>query len=406
MVKKSVNMRARITVKPKASQKMKRRTILFYATITVAFATIISVVVFTFLNLGNFEKAVAGGSSYTSTKSGSWSTGSTWNGSAPATSGITDNITINNNHTVTSSTLDFDNNATVTIKTNATLNITGNVTVNNNLVLNNSGNLIISGNFIVKNGASITINGTGIAQINGNFTLSNNNTVKVNGNLTVGNAITFGSNYTFDGTGFVSTGAGCNYWSGAGSCSLGSLPIKLLNFDAKEENGKVKLVWKTASEENNNFFTLERTADGNAFEKIGTVSGAGSTTNVSNYEFVDSHPIKGRSYYRLSQTDFDGKSEIFPAVTVEVAQPNTTESAAIQIYPNPLTGNVLTVSIPKPANGSIEIIDSRGNNILSQSVSANDSDVQMTLNDNVTPGIYFINYKAGGHKETIRLVKR
>src|SRR5689334_5230113 len=143
MVKKSSDMKTKITIGPKASQKMKRRTVLFYATIAVAFATIVSVVVFTFLNIGNLENAFAAGGNFTSTKSGPWTTNSTWvGGTAPATSAINgDNITINNNHYVTSGSLSVSNNAVFTINSNATLYITGNLTVNNNLILNNSGTL-------------------------------------------------------------------------------------------------------------------------------------------------------------------------------------------------------------------------------------------------------------------------
>jgi hypothetical protein len=406
MQNKSVeDMKTKMAMGPRASQKMKRRTILFYTAVTVAFATIVSVVVFTFLNLGNLEKAFAAGGTFSSNVSGPWTTNGTWiGGVAPATTNINgDNITVNSNHTVTSGSLDVDNNATFTIKSNATLYITGNLVVKNNLVLNNSGSLIITGNLTTENGANVTINGGGVLKVSGNATFGNNVAIAVNGNLTVGGAITFGTNPTFNGTGFVSTGSGCGSWSGSGSCSLGSLPVKLLSFNAEDDNASVKITWKTASEENNNFFTVERSSDGKTYIAIATIPGAGTTMAISTYEFSDKTPLNGRSYYRLSQTDFDGKSETFNPVTVEMI---AVESASIQIYPNPLVGSVLSVAIANPANGSIEILDGKGNRVLSQNVTTDDSNVELTLNENVTPGIYFVNYKAGSERKTIRLVKK
>jgi hypothetical protein len=406
--KSSDDMKTKMTMGPKVSQKMKRRTILFYTAVTVAFATIVSVVVFTFLNLGNLESAFAAGSTYTSTTSGPWTTNASWvGGSAPATTNINgDDITINTNHTITSGSLDVDNNATFNIKSNATLFITGNLVVKNNLILNITGTLTITGNLVTNNGAHLTVNGGGVVKISGNASFDNNAIVTVNGNMTVGGAITFGSNPTFTGTGFVSTGSGCGSWTGSGSCSLGSLPIKLLSFNADNESSSVKITWKTASEENNNFFTIERSTDGKEFTAIATVPGAGTTLKTSSYEFSDKNPVKGRSYYRLSQTDFDGKSETFNPVTLDVTAVNNEDAGTFQIYPNPLVGSILNVAISKPGNGSIEILDGKGNSILAQNVSTGDNNVELTLNESVTPGVYFVNYKTGSDRKTIRLVKK
>jgi hypothetical protein len=406
MVKKSVDMKTRMTMGPKASQKMKRRTILFYTAVTVAFATIVSLVVFTFLNLGNLENAFAAGGTYSSSASGPWTTNSTWSGgSAPGITGITDNITINGPHYVTTPSLDVDNGAIFTIKSAATLYINGNLVVKNNFTLNVAGTLTITGNLVTDNNSTLTINGGGIVKVNGNATFNNNAAVTVNGNLTVGGAISFGSNPVFTGSGLVSTGSGCNNWSGSGSCSIGSLPVKLLSFDAVNANGKVTLSWKTASEENNSFFTIERTTDGKAYETLDTVKGGGTTLKVASYEFDDNSPASGRSYYRLSQTDFDGKTETFPAITVDVTG-TASQGESMQIYPNPLTGSVLTVSFTNPKDGSLEVMDSGGNSIFSQAVSSGEDNVELFLNENLTPGVYFVNYKAGSTKKTIRLIKK
>jgi hypothetical protein len=373
--------------------------------VTVAFATIVSLVVFTFLNLGNLENAFAG-STYSSSASGPWTTNGSWSGGiAPATTSITDIITVNSNHYVTSPSLDVDNGASFTIKSSGTLYINGNLVVKNNFTLNVAGTLVVTGNLVAWDNSSLTINGGGIVKVNGNATFNNNAVVAVNGNLTVGGAISFGSNPTFNGSGLVSTGSGCNNWSGSGSCSIGSLPVKLLSFDAENANGKVKLSWKTASEENNDFFTIERTTDGKNYESLGTVKGGGTTLKVASYEFDDNNPASGISYYRLSQTDFDGKTETFPAITIDVTG-SASEGESMQIYPNPLTGSVLTVSFANPKDGTLEVMDGGGNSIFSQAVSGGENNVELFLNENLTPGVYFVHYKAGATTKTIRLIKK
>lgn len=97
-----------------------------------------------------------------------------------------------------------------------------------------------------------------------------------------------------------------SFGSGGG---INPLPIELIDFQAKLKNHLVELTWETASEKNNDFFTIERASDVEHFEVVGErVKGKGTTNQRSDYKFMDTHPLYGRSYYRLKQTDFDGTS--------------------------------------------------------------------------------------------------
>lgn len=87
------------------------------------------------------------------------------------------------------------------------------------------------------------------------------------------------------------------------------LPIELLYFNAEVLNEHVLLSWATASEINNDFFTIERTADMQNISKIATISGAGNSNITCNYSYTDYNPLTGISYYRLKQTDYDGSYE-------------------------------------------------------------------------------------------------
>jgi len=110
--------------------------------------------------------------------------------------------------------------------------------------------------------------------------------------------------------------------SGPGAGNLNILPITLLSFRAEAVDGLVHTEWVTATEINNDFFTLERSKDGENWEAAGTVDGAGDSNTELSYAFVDDAPYYGISYYRLRQTDFDGTSTVSDPRAVEIKEGN------------------------------------------------------------------------------------
>jgi len=101
-------------------------------------------------------------------------------------------------------------------------------------------------------------------------------------------------------------------------------PIELVSFIGKGLTPTSNLLeWITSSEINNDFFTLERSTDAIHFEAISTINGAGNSSIVLNYKYVDMLPIENVStyYYRLKQTDFDGQFEYFDVIAI--ARKNT-----------------------------------------------------------------------------------
>ncbi|MFN3556063.1 MAG: LamG-like jellyroll fold domain-containing protein [Bacteroidales bacterium] len=111
------------------------------------------------------------------------------------------------------------------------------------------------------------------------------------------------------------------------------LPVELLSFSATVEGKAVRVQWITASELNNDFFTVERSSDGVVFEPIGFVAGSGTTSERRHYSLVDEQPLTGISYYRLRQTDFDGTSVVSAMVAVQIRQD---VQALMQVFPNPV----------------------------------------------------------------------
>ena len=108
------------------------------------------------------------------------------------------------------------------------------------------------------------------------------------------------------------------------------LPIELLSFDAQLKDKQVSLSWSTASETNNDFFSVERSADANEWNMLTTVAGQENSNEVHNYNAQDVDPLFGTSYYRLKQTDYDGQ---FTYSKTRIIQ---NIDASMHVFPNPV----------------------------------------------------------------------
>lgn len=117
-----------------------------------------------------------------------------------------------------------------------------------------------------------------------------------------------------------------------------SLPTELISFGAFCNKNKIEVKWTTASESNNDYFTLERSYDATNFEIITIISGAGNSNGLINYSFEDSEVNTFPAYYRLKQTDFNGKYEYSPVKAINCNEEVTEEIHCSQ------SGNLLSIS--------------------------------------------------------------
>jgi len=148
-----------------------------------------------------------------------------------------------------------------------------------------------------------------------------------------------------------------------------ALPVTLIDFEAFGQNGIVNLSWQTASEINNNYFDVERSNDGNAWQTIGNVAGHGNSFSANNYMLLDNLTgtiPEGTFYYRLKQVDFNG-AYIFSMIR-PVSLSGLTES--IQTFPNP-TNNMLNMSWTNADNGivTLNVTDINGKSVYTEAVS-------------------------------------
>ena len=134
---------------------------------------------------------------------------------------------------------------------------------------------------------------------------------------------------------FNPSAAGYDFTLGNTTFGINPLPVTWLGFSGKPNNGYNLLTWETASELNNDFFTLERSTNGHNWQHVATVYGHGTTHQPSIYSAEDRNPRPGITYYRLWQTDFDGTLHAGPHV-VSLAQ----AAADVRLYPNPASDRV------------------------------------------------------------------
>lgn len=167
-----------------------------------------------------------------------------------------------------------------------------------------------------------------------------------------------------------------------------ALPIQLLNFTATAVAKLVEIKWITATETNNDYFTVERSADAITFKPIATQKGAGNSNTTLSYMDTDFHPLKGIAYYRLKQTDFDGKFSYSNIVAV-----NFSQDQKLTVFPNPVK-DIVALYFLSIGNQSyaLKIVDNKGrlvrieNDILTED-GMNTLQVNLSTFNN---GIYFL----------------
>ena len=295
---------------------------------------------------------------------------------------------------------EFKDNVDITVGPNSIVQITDE--------LKNSDNseLTINGAMAAANGKENkdngVINGTGLLQVDGGF----NNQGTISGSLDVCNS---GGTNPFSSGGVSGSSSVCS--NGAINFPIipgAPLPISLIDFDATlNESDQVELIWVTAGELNNDYFTIERSDENLNFVAIEYIPGVGTTNETKEYNYTDKEPIKGKSYYRLKQTDYDGKSETFDIVSVILESEADIE---VVLYPNPSNGrDNIFLKVPTSAgeNFNVLINDLLGRDFISDLTFIEQNDHTLIIIDfesQLPKGYYLINIVIKGEIITKKLV--
>jgi hypothetical protein len=378
-----------------------------------------------FLLLSTLTKAAI----FTSRNSGDWTDPCTWSNVPSCSSltaiegvtipGIMDDVVISGKDviTVTGDVYIHDltfNNGSGAQKT--TLNIFGAL------------NFIISGSLIMESQTIMYVDGGAFINVMGDICVKNDGNIAAQGvGPTIGGKFIVNGCATVGSTNCEPGGSGtpnfinstyliyciacaansANMYEGTpGSCYT-TMPVTVLSFKAtftgstQGRNSKVNLTWITTSELDNAYFTIERSADGLQFTELVHIESQSFTSTVASYQATDDQPLPGKSYYRLKQTDKNGK--ISYGKTIAVQKP---AQISVTLLPNPLSSNTLYISHNLQEKISLIFMDMLGQRISPSAYSTiteNDGLI-VTFIENISPGLYTVQVSNGSSSVTKKLI--
>jgi len=178
-----------------------------------------------------------------------------------------------------------------------------------------------------------------------------------------------------------------------------SLPVELTSFTAKVLESNVALAWETATEENNAGFEVQRSTDGDKFEKIAWVEGNGSTVEAQSYAFVDKDVAVNKTYYyRLKQVDLDGSFEYSDIVKANVVKKGSLSVG--EVFPNPVQNeSMLTIDVAETTEAVVSIFESTGKLLTTYQTELQSGTNQLNLAmEDYAAGVYFVKIQANGEQ--------
>ena len=151
------------------------------------------------------------------------------------------------------------------------------------------------------------------------------------------------------------------------------------------------------------YFTIERSADGTNFEKLTQVKGGGNSSQTLNYSTIDYSPLSGVSYYRLSQTDFNGNLTLLTIISVA----NSNDDGMFTALPNPTDGIVnVTYNCNNPTGAILKIYDNNGSLVLTKDFACTNGKNKSQLDlGNIASGIYLITFTTDNKFYRTKLMK-
>ncbi len=375
--------------------------------------------IFTFCCLCSFYTA-ANAATFTSQKSGDWNNPCTWanlpgcpNNPPAALIGVnipgpSDDVIISNKDVV-------NVNSDVSIRNLTIDNGTGNSITSINII--GDVTFVINGKLIIDRHGTITIDGGAFVNVKGDICVKNNGNIAVKGVAPSADSYFLVEGCSSSGSIDCSTvdsnpptfiqgeyliwciackgNPSATYEGTPGACHQ-MLPVEFISFTASygknysiENTPAVLLTWLVASEQNNKYFTLERSTNASSFEPIAQIEGRGTTSYHSSYQFQDVKPLPNVSYYRLRQTDTDGKYTFSKVVAVAVP---AEDIGLLSLAPNPCDGREVTIYFAAANALWIDVVDMYGNKIdkSSYSLESSISQARLRFHHPLKSGVYYL----------------
>ncbi|MCX6323684.1 MAG: M12 family metallo-peptidase [Sphingobacteriales bacterium] len=184
------------------------------------------------------------------------------------------------------------------------------------------------------------------------------------------------------------------------------VPVSFLGLTARKSGSKVQLYWKTTSEQNSAFFSIQRSANGADFSgSLGRVDAAGTSNTTRDYAFLDQQPVKGWNYYRIEQVDQDNTRNYSNTAAVNFDGTGN----LIILYPNPASDQ-LNVAVTSAVNSKmlLQFFDSKGSKVMQQTINVQTGRTVSNINISALPsGVYLIRYtEPDGQFSSVRFIKQ
>ncbi len=280
------------------------------------------------------------------------------------------------------------------------------VTVAENIVLNNVV-VRVQGMLVIKENRSLRINGNGIINVITGGRIGSENKQSTS-SINIAGVTKYRGNKVFNpvwGDGIVaglanaSSSTGDIDFGGPGFV-MGALPATWQDLNVFRTNDNlVQMVWVTSHETGTRVFTVERSGESLKWSRIGTINSTGNQGQSNIYDFVDSKPLTGINYYRIMQTDPDGKSKYTSVRFISIAA----KDLDISGFPNPAVNNY-RVNFSRPLVNSLQlrIINMEGKQVMQRIAAKGTGYVDLAVNQ-LKSGVYIV--QCISEDENIRLLK-
>ncbi|TZF81516.1 T9SS type A sorting domain-containing protein [Pedobacter sp. BS3] len=182
-----------------------------------------------------------------------------------------------------------------------------------------------------------------------------------------------------------------------------TLPVKLLSFDAVTLKNKVQLNWATASEKDNSYFEVLRSANPTDFKVIDKVAGNNTTNTPQNYQYIDKNPLAGTSYYQLRQIDLDGTIHQYSKTVVVKTLDNPTEITVLGSSSGIIKMSIYTAVVK---NSTVTITDMNGRKLSQGNFELKEgyNDIELPVNG-ISKGVYVATLITGNQRQSVKFLK-
>ena len=179
------------------------------------------------------------------------------------------------------------------------------------------------------------------------------------------------------------------------------LPVNLLSFDGKLDNGTALLEWKTTSENNSSHFDIEKSTDGVNYSKIGKVTAAGTSASEKKYSFRDVK-LSASNYYRLNMNDKDGRNKNSNVVLIRT---NPAKQKVLLIT-SPFN-NFIKLTLSNPATlAKVQLLTAGGTLVAEKTFNNPWGEIRWDLPGQLSKGAYVVRTTVDGELFITKTIKQ